>query len=130
MREIEFRAWDEDEKRYWYFNLQELLERRMAYRGSWDEKVMRGVKEQYIGLRDSKRTEEFPEGQKIFEGDIVKDDCGLLGNVVFSDEEYDGIAGFMVFDVHDGLQNRDGFWHLSEVIGNIHENLDLRGGCE
>jgi uncharacterized phage protein (TIGR01671 family) len=27
---------------------------------------------QYIGLRDNKRTDEFPKGQRIFEGDIVK----------------------------------------------------------
>ena len=28
--------------------------------------------EQYTGLKDKKRTEEFPEGQKIFEGDKLK----------------------------------------------------------
>ena len=27
---------------------------------------------QYTGLKDSKRTKEFPEGQDIYEGDIVK----------------------------------------------------------
>lgn len=67
-------------------------------------------------------------GKLIFEGDIVKDkDSGLFGKVVFATaaDGFDGMTGFMVDDVDDGLQNYNGFWHLVEVIGNIHDNKEL-----
>lgn len=121
MREYKFRFYDKTDKCMRYFTLNEMLERHFAYYGSFDTKVLESEKQQYTGLNDA-------NGVEIYEGDIVKDDCGLIGNVTYSSEEYDGIAGFMVFDVYDGLQNRDGFWHLVEVIGNIYENPELLEG--
>lgn len=67
-------------------------------------------------------------GKLIFTEDVVEDkDSGLLGKVVFATAESgaDGMAGFMVDDVYDGLQNYNGFWHLVEIIGNIHDNPEL-----
>ena len=77
---------------------------------------------QYTGLIDK-------NGKEIFEGDIVKDGC-LFGKVVYAtaQEGYEGMAGFMVDDVNDGLQNYNGFWHQVEVVGNIHDNPELLEG--
>lgn len=76
---------------------------------------------QCTGLKDK-------DGKPIFEGDIVKDrDSGLFGKVASATaaDGFDGMTGFMVDDVDDGLQNYNGFWHLVEVIGNIHDNPEL-----
>lgn len=75
----------------------------------------------YTGLNDR-------NGKKIFEGDIVKDEqAQLYGKVVYATagEGFDGVAGFMVNDIHDGLQNYNCFWHLVETVGNIHDNPEL-----
>ena len=76
---------------------------------------------QCTGLKDK-------NDKLIFEGDVVKDkDSGLFGKVVFatSADGFDGMTGFMVDDVDDGLQNYNGFWHLVEVIGNEFDNPEL-----
>lgn len=67
-------------------------------------------------------------GKLIFEGDIVEDkESGLLGKVIFATatDGFDGMTGFMVDDVDDGLQNYNGFWHLVEIIGNEFDNPEL-----
>ena len=96
---------------------------------------------QYTGLRDCKRTEEYPEGQRIFEGDIVH----VLGNQQVEDwkrVDYIGLiafldAGFCVIDgtIDDHGFRRYGLCRLDfdlEVIGNIHDNPELlkEGGEE
>lgn len=76
---------------------------------------------QFTGLTDK-------NGKNIFEGDIVRDEQSFLfGKVVYSTPQdgFDGLAGFMVDDVDDGLQNYNGFWHNVEVVGNIHDNPEL-----
>lgn len=83
---------------------------------------------QYTGLRDSKRTAEHPNGQRIFEGDIV--------NVEYN-VQYVGVAaerrGLFVVVFDDGCfmkRNKKGLFHFipsdkCEVIGNIHDNPEL-----
>ena len=78
---------------------------------------------QFTGLTDK-------NGKKIFEGDIVRDaQSSLFGKVIYATPQdgFDGIAGFMVDDIDDGLQNYNGFWHQVEVVGNIHDNPELLG---
>lgn len=84
---------------------------------------------EYIGLRDCKRTEEYPEGQMIFEGDIING-CNslhedrLIYQVVYEEN------GFYYCD-EDGVT-----WHPDHienaiVIGNVHDNPELvKGGAE
>lgn len=74
---------------------------------------------QYTGLKDKKRTEQYPEGQEVYEGDIVRhkqyivygklDEC--IGSVTISPTK-----GTMVG--HDSIGKE------FEVIGNIYESKE------
>ncbi len=135
MREILFRAYDKGRKEYLSdghlfiaINKSRRPSKSKIYLdviSNADKYKERFVIEQYTGLIDK-------NGTKIFEGDIVKDGV-LFGKVVYATPQdgFDGIAGFMVDDVYDGLQNYNSFWHQVEVIGNIHDNPELlKGGAE
>jgi uncharacterized phage protein (TIGR01671 family) len=75
----------------------------------------------YTGLPDK-------NGKEIFEGDIVKRTCDLIG------AEHDGFIGVVKFvcaafllEAFDGKDGRD-LWddvQELEVIGNIYENPEL-----
>lgn len=98
------------------------------------------IRVEYNGFDNYEEFEVIPEtvgecttlpdknGKLIFEGDIVKDkESGLFGKVIFATaaDGFDGMTGFMVDDVDDGLQNYNGFWHLVEIIGNEFDNPEL-----
>jgi len=82
---------------------------------------------QYTGKRDDKRTEEYPEGQEIYEKDILGYN-GLMYGVVEYDDE---LAAFVV--TYPSVDGKKGKYLLSdigngefgdervEVIGNIHD---------
>lgn len=84
---------------------------------------------QYTGLRDCKRTAEYPEGQMIFEGDIIKipdnyDEFGIYAGEVY--EIYFHCGGFRLKPKYSKAR---GFWleddRMVEIIGNIHDNPEL-----
>lgn len=92
---------------------------------------------QYIGLRDCKRTKEYPEGQMIFEGDICRfrewnnGDMCWVGKVHYEHQQF-VISGGKNKECDSPftlVMSRFSSENI-EVIGNIHENPDLlKGGA-
>jgi uncharacterized phage protein (TIGR01671 family) len=80
----------------------------------WYE-VIQSIIGQYTGLKDEK-------GNKIFNGDIVKDPKGQYGVVFWQTNS----ACFAVnWKMQDGTYETDTCIGYGEVIGNIHDNPDL-----
>lgn len=92
------------------------------------------ILEEYIGRKDRKRTEEYPEGQEIYDGDIVKyywlapiDHEGKkytflrveyspeLMNYVLTEYGEDKCFSFNL------IYNTENY----EIVGNINQNLEL-----
>lgn len=123
MREFKFRAWHKLNKRfegcYTYGYTMDFINGQIYHMGM--NVTDRFEVMQYTGLNDCKRTKEYPNGQPIYEGDIIK--CG-------------NSIGYIVYDADSFIikwsENKD-FWnnvlwvHLEsvEVIGNIYENPKL-----
>lgn len=122
MREIEFRAWDIEKKKYHY---PKLWDNTMPT--NWEKYY---VLEQYTGLKDI-------NGKKIFENDIVK-----WGHIKHGEENPIRIARVDLFPSlqFEIVQNRKSFFKRTfeygafmyqdtekwlEVIGNIHDNPEL-----
>lgn len=143
MREIEFRAWLKEEKKIVgveeidFIGQKSIAYDEIEYRYTDKEPFhyTRWVDFEDIelmqssGLRDKTRTKEYPEGKKIFEGDIVK--CKVysldnehweidsIGQVMYDD---DCCAYFIKFD--ESCIHLTSAWDL-KVIGNIYENKEL-----
>lgn len=135
MREIGYRAWLKEEKRFIYPKLilndfgsvvevayddidmltDELIEHRLII-----EDV---VLEQFTGLRDKNR-------KRIYEGDIIKSydgsDAEKNDNYAVTEVRWDDFyTGFYPMNRDENADFNRG---LCEVIGNIHENPELLKG--
>lgn len=140
MKEIKFRAWDKREKRWYDYEDSEVFidlhGQPLIYTAenpypfaNTDIQLM-----QYTGLKDSKRTEEYPEGQEIYEGDIVvgkwfiehgEPVLSMLGKVIFNQRW----CAFCIWDEQQKTISElnacgNSSWEI-EVIGNIHDNPEL-----
>jgi uncharacterized phage protein (TIGR01671 family) len=105
MREIKFRAWDEDEMIY--FRLENLSS---GLVGDKDNHISSMELMQYTGLKDK-------NGKEVYEGDIIRDcnglDCTWVVQWIDSEACYGGL---------------DWCGNPNEVIGNIYENPELMEG--
>ena len=123
MREIKFRAWDEDDNCYWYWQIGDIVCAKSSG-AIWDglpQPVAFPI-QQYTGLKDKNCKE-------IYEGDVlvIQDKNSVNGDVENETSHVrwqKDIAGFIISNY-----SGEGFGSYKtedlEVIGNIHQNPEL-----
>jgi len=127
-----------DERDEWWANEQLMIMTNInelnKERGKWNDKkgdfesfyTNNFIIEQCTGLRDSTRTEDYPDGKLIYEGDLLQNDVltSPAYTVRYSKSELtyklsaltdDGPVNFPLFKILNRML----------VIGNIHENSEL-----
>jgi len=85
--------------------------------------------EQGTGATDDNRTEEFPYGQEIYDGDIVKvewyDDELIICPIIYSSYRDGFVASERFEDYALNSLGTENDCYGIEVIGNIHNNPEL-----
>lgn len=109
MRDIKFRAVISENTTI-FFALKDLLDNKFSNRELLWPWLKDNQPDEFTGLKDSKRTEEFPDGQEIYEGDILRT-CHDH-HIIKWDAE----------DACWDLSRCCGENTIMEVIGTIHEN--------
>lgn len=125
-REINFRAWDNANKKW--LNKDDAEDLIIRLDGSYE--INKGwaiiepdlTIEQYTGLKDK-------NGKKIYEGDIVKIEAySRVFQVVY--RKWDCSFVYENDEDEEIVHMFSGFPSAYEIIGNIHENPELLGGEE
>jgi len=124
MQEIKFRTYFENQ--FWYFTLNEMMERAATYQGDWDIQALMAEKQQFSGLKDNSKKK-----NEVYEGDIIEE-IGWQGDyyvIEFIDCAF--YAKSLKKHVPAGIRTR--YVKLDElmdiqVVGNIYENKELLEG--
>ena len=134
-REIEFRAWSKNGNAYINgFNMigfstgQGAPARKLQrFDTEWEMDAI--VLEEFTGRRDSKRTKEYPEGQKVWEGDVIR----FIENEALP--EFIGVVEYeknkAAYWIHNAVTESAFYiWDMTtdstiEVLGSIHQNPEL-----
>ena len=126
---IKFRAWDKKNKAYLYDvqNASDMFSDVKYENGEnadCDEECFAGFLyderydvEQFTGLKDI-------NGKEIYENDLISltDDLeDPIYKVIFDEAKFEIIGGGVCYDLGEEFMD-------CEVIGNVHENLELLGG--
>lgn len=120
-----FRAWDKKLKKYHYFtgifNKRPYTEHSTFAQYDSSPEYHELIIEEFTGRCDIKRTEEFPEGQEIYQGDkVIKD--GKEYEIRYSDHSFDLATTESPFPKReDGYSYYGTSWDDIEVVGHIHE---------
>jgi len=114
MREIKFRAWLAETKKIVYFDLWGLDGNYIISADEMFDEDDGDVVMQYTGLKDK-------NGREIYEGDIVKDNCGH-----WDKKEVEISPQFFHEAIEYGLlRGLLSGKPVLEIIGNIYENPEL-----
>ena len=121
MRKIEFRAWDNEQKKMFYSETEQFDDSLNFRFGHFDTEEP--VYMQFTGLYDK-------NGTPIYDGDLLKHPVGVVAEIKYDND----IASFIaVYTENDDIEMN----HLDkeiiskcEVIGNIYENPELLEGEE
>jgi len=123
VREIKFRAWNKE------LFVMYTIEKELKHKNLWAiPKAIGGILDypngvlmQYTGLKDKKRTKEYPEGQEIYEGDIVEHIETDKGWHTTQEYKKINVIRMEHYNKYTDLWS----FYKYEVIGNIYENPEL-----